>query len=111
MRAKLPTKDFYVVVNSKLVPEFDVTERKTTSILARTIGVALATELRAEAYTGPQGARGRDYRQMIRDGAVGFSTGFFCWATQPAKSAGVWLTTRSRMLAWDRLQYSAHWPW
>jgi uncharacterized membrane protein YgcG len=37
-----------------------------------------AAELRAEAYTGPQGARGRDYRQMIRDGAVGFSstTGF-----------------------------------
>jgi len=33
-----------------------------------------ATELRAEAYTGPQGARGRDYRQMIRDGAVGFSS-------------------------------------
>ena len=33
-----------------------------------------AAELRAEAYTGPQGARGRDYRQMIRDGAVGFSS-------------------------------------
>ena len=31
-----------------------------------------ANELRAEAYTGPQGARGRDYQQMIRDGAVGF---------------------------------------
>lgn len=31
-----------------------------------------AGELRAEAYTGPQGARGRDYQQMIRDGAVGF---------------------------------------
>jgi uncharacterized membrane protein YgcG len=33
-----------------------------------------AGELRAEAYTGPQGARGRDYRQMIRDGAVGFTS-------------------------------------
>ena len=33
-----------------------------------------ANELRAEAYTGPQGARGRNYQQMIRDGAVGFSS-------------------------------------
>ena len=33
-----------------------------------------ARELRAEAYTGPHGARGRDYYQMIRDGAVGFSS-------------------------------------
>jgi uncharacterized membrane protein YgcG len=33
-----------------------------------------AAELRAEAYTGPQGARGRDYQQLIRDGAVGFSS-------------------------------------
>lgn len=37
-----------------------------------------ATELRAEAYTGPQGARGREYQSLIRDGAVGFtSTGSF----------------------------------
>ena len=33
-----------------------------------------AHELRAEAYTGPHGARGRGYQQMIRDGAVGFSS-------------------------------------
>ncbi|HEY5897905.1 MAG TPA: DUF2207 domain-containing protein [Burkholderiales bacterium] len=33
-----------------------------------------ANELRAEAYTGAQGARGREYRQLIRDGAVGFSS-------------------------------------
>jgi hypothetical protein len=33
-----------------------------------------ATELRAEAYTGPRGARGRDYLAMIRDGAVGFTS-------------------------------------
>jgi Predicted membrane protein (DUF2207) len=33
-----------------------------------------ANELRAEAYTGPQGARGRDYRYMVRDGAVGFTS-------------------------------------
>jgi hypothetical protein len=33
-----------------------------------------ATQLRAEAYTGPRGARGRDYNQLIRDGAVGFSS-------------------------------------
>jgi hypothetical protein len=33
-----------------------------------------ATQLRAEAYTGARGARGRDYNQLIRDGAVGFSS-------------------------------------
>jgi len=33
-----------------------------------------AGELRAEAYTGPQGARGRNYQSMIRDGAVGFTS-------------------------------------
>jgi hypothetical protein len=33
-----------------------------------------AAELRAEAYTGPQGARGRDYQSFIRDGAVGFTS-------------------------------------
>lgn len=33
-----------------------------------------ANELRAEAYTGPQGARGRDYQYMVRDGAVGFTS-------------------------------------
>lgn len=37
-----------------------------------------AAELRAEAYTGPQGSRGRKYQSLIRDGAVGFtSTGSF----------------------------------
>ena len=33
-----------------------------------------AGELRAEAYTGPQGARGRSYQAMVRDGAVGFTS-------------------------------------
>ena len=33
-----------------------------------------AAQLRAEAYTGPQGARGRDYQSFIRDGAVGFTS-------------------------------------
>jgi len=33
-----------------------------------------AAQLRAEAYTGPQGARGREYQSMIRDGAVGFTS-------------------------------------
>ena len=33
-----------------------------------------ASELRAEAYTGARGARGRDYQSMMRDGAVGFSS-------------------------------------
>ena len=33
-----------------------------------------AKELRAEAYTGAVGARGRDYQYMVRDGAVGFTS-------------------------------------
>jgi hypothetical protein len=33
-----------------------------------------ANELRAEAYTGAMGARGRDYQYMVRDGAVGFTS-------------------------------------
>jgi hypothetical protein len=33
-----------------------------------------AAQLRAEAYTGPQGARGRDYQSLIRDGGVGFTS-------------------------------------
>jgi uncharacterized membrane protein YgcG len=33
-----------------------------------------AAQIRAEAYTGPQGARGREYQSMIRDGAVGFTS-------------------------------------
>jgi uncharacterized membrane protein YgcG len=33
-----------------------------------------ANELRAEAYTGAVGARGRDYQYMVRDGAVGFTS-------------------------------------
>jgi uncharacterized membrane protein YgcG len=33
-----------------------------------------ARELRAEAYTGALGARGRDYQYMVRDGAVGFTS-------------------------------------
>jgi len=33
-----------------------------------------AGELRADAYTGAKGARGANYRYMVRDGAVGFTS-------------------------------------
>ena len=46
--ARLPTNQVYVIANSKLTPEFSVTERKINSILARTIGVALSAALKAE---------------------------------------------------------------
>jgi predicted acylesterase/phospholipase RssA len=55
--AKLPTKDIYVVVNSKLTSDFDLPERKTISILARTIGVALTTGLQAELMLVTAGTR------------------------------------------------------
>jgi hypothetical protein len=38
----------YVVVNSKLAPEFDVTGRSIAGVLGRSIGVALTSALRAE---------------------------------------------------------------
>jgi predicted acylesterase/phospholipase RssA len=44
----LPTKQLFVVVNSKLSSEFFMPERKTMSILSRTIGVALTTALKVE---------------------------------------------------------------
>ena len=44
----LPTKQVYVVVNSKLTSDFALPEHNTVSILGRTIGVALVTGLRAE---------------------------------------------------------------
>jgi predicted acylesterase/phospholipase RssA len=44
----LPTDQVFVIVNSKLSPEFMMPERKTMSILGRTIGMALVTELRVE---------------------------------------------------------------
>jgi predicted acylesterase/phospholipase RssA len=46
--APLPTKQIFVIVNSKLSSEFFMTERKTVSILSRTIGVALVTGLKVE---------------------------------------------------------------
>jgi predicted acylesterase/phospholipase RssA len=44
----LPTDQVFVIVNSKLSPEFMMTERKTMSVLGRTIGLALVTEIRIE---------------------------------------------------------------
>jgi predicted acylesterase/phospholipase RssA len=44
----LPTKQLFVIVNSKLSSEFFMPERKTMSVLSRTIGVALTTALKVE---------------------------------------------------------------
>jgi predicted acylesterase/phospholipase RssA len=44
----LPTKQLFVIVNSKLSSEFFMPERKTMSILSRTIGVALVSALKVE---------------------------------------------------------------
>jgi predicted acylesterase/phospholipase RssA len=54
---RLPANEIYVVVNSKLTPDFDLPERKTVSVLARTIGVALTTALRAELMLIVAGAQ------------------------------------------------------
>ena len=55
--AKLPASQLYVIVNSKLSPGFDMPERKTVSVLARTIGVALTSGLRAELLVITVGAQ------------------------------------------------------
>ena len=46
--ARLPINQLYVIVNSKLGSDFYASDRNVKAILARTIGVALTTELRAE---------------------------------------------------------------
>jgi len=46
--ATLPTKQVFVIINSKLSSEFFMPERKTVSVLSRTIGVALVTGLKVE---------------------------------------------------------------
>jgi hypothetical protein len=46
--AKPPASQVYVVLNSKLTSEFSMPERQITSILGRTIGVALTSALKVE---------------------------------------------------------------
>jgi hypothetical protein len=53
----LPTKQIYVVVNSKLSSEFLMPERNTVSVLGRAIGVALVTGLRTELLLMTTGAQ------------------------------------------------------
>lgn len=46
--SNLPASQIYVIVNSKLAPEFSMPERKLHSVLGRFISVALTTALRVE---------------------------------------------------------------
>ncbi len=46
--ARAPIAQLYVIVNSKLGPEFKITDRSIAGVLARSIGVALTAALRAE---------------------------------------------------------------
>jgi hypothetical protein len=55
--ARLPFSQLYVVVNSKLGPEFKMPEHNIPGVLGRSIGVALTAALRAElmlVYVGAQ---------------------------------------------------------
>jgi hypothetical protein len=54
---QLPTNQVYVIVNSKISSDFGMADRKINSILARTIGVALVTGLRAEILLLKTGAQ------------------------------------------------------
>jgi hypothetical protein len=44
----LPASAIFIVINGKLTPEFQMTDRTTVSILGRSIGVALKAAARAE---------------------------------------------------------------
>jgi uncharacterized membrane protein YphA (DoxX/SURF4 family) len=55
--AGLPTKQVFVIVNSKLSSEFAMPDRKVVSILGRTIGVALVTGLQTELLLLTEGAQ------------------------------------------------------
>ena len=46
--SRLPATEVYIILNSKLVPDFEMPERDTRSILGRLISVVLKTGLRAE---------------------------------------------------------------
>ena len=48
--ALLPATEFYIVLNSKLAPDFYMTERNTATVLARSIAAALKTVMRHEAH-------------------------------------------------------------
>src|ERR1700730_10896025 len=45
---RLPASAIFIVINGKLTPEFQMTDRTTASILGRSIGVALKAAARAE---------------------------------------------------------------
>jgi hypothetical protein len=55
--ARPPLSQLYVLVNSKLGPEFKMTDRNVPGVLGRSIAVALTAALRAEimlVYAGAQ---------------------------------------------------------
>jgi Patatin-like phospholipase len=55
--SRLPISQLYVIVNSKLGPQFGMTDRTVAGVLGRSIGVALTSALRAEimvVYIGAQ---------------------------------------------------------
>jgi len=56
---RLPASAIYIVINGKLMPEFQLTDRTTESILGRSIGVALKAAARAEIVAGHSVARGQ----------------------------------------------------
>lgn len=45
---KLPASDLYVIVNTRLAPDFSMPERDTAAVLGRSVGIALTTGLRMQ---------------------------------------------------------------
>jgi hypothetical protein len=54
--ARVPLSDLYILVNSKLGPEFKMPDRNVASVLGRSIAVALTAALRAEIMIVHAGA-------------------------------------------------------
>ena len=56
-KARPPFSELYVIINSKLGPEFKMPERNIPGVLGRSIGVALTSALRSEVALLSVGAQ------------------------------------------------------
>ena len=63
--ARPPISQLYVIVNSKLGPEFKMTDRSIAGVLARSIAVALTAALRAEIMLIHVGAQRHGFELRI----------------------------------------------
>jgi hypothetical protein len=71
--ARPPLDELYVIVNSKLGPEFDMTARSVPGVLGRSIAVALTWAMRAQLALVQVGAQRSGINLHIAHVGSGFS--------------------------------------